>query len=519
MLTATSTADNTQTASVPVVVTSYAGTFVYHNDDGRTGQNLNEIVLNTGNVNVNQFGKLFSLPVDGQIYAEPLYVQGVNIAGQGVHNVVYVATQNDSVYAYDADGASTTPLWKVNFLTNGAQTLNTNDIGGCSNISPQVGITSTPVIDPQTNTIYLVARTKIVSGVTTSYHQTLHALDITTGLEMPNSPVEIQASISSPNGPIAFDPQMHNQRAGLFLNRGVVFIAWGAHCDIQPFHGWLIGYEEGTLQQVAVFNATPNGVEGGIWQSGASPAVDEFGNIFATVGNGTTSVNIGGQDYSEGLLNLNFTGNALVVTDYFLPSNFQTLNGSDLDLGSGGPMLLPTQPTAPTDLLIAAGKQGMVYLADRTNLGGYSATGNRIIQTLPANTVPTAHSMPAYWHNNVYFVGVGDKAKSYLLSNGLLSTLPTSQSTQGFGYPGATPAVSANGSANGILWVLTTVAGLPAQLHAYDATNISRELYNTGQNPNRDQPAIAAKFAVPTVANGKVYVGTQSEIDVYGLLP
>ena len=519
VVTATSTADPTQSASVAMVVTSYAGTFVYHNDDGRTGQNLSETVLTTGNVNVNQFGKIFSYQVDGQIYAEPLYVQGVSIPGQGVHNVIYVVTENDTAYAFDADGLGSAPLWQVSFLTNGAQTLNTTDIGGCNNISPQVGITSTPVIDPQTNTIYILARTKVVTGGNASYFQTLHALDITTGLEISGSPVVIQASVNSANGPVTFNPQTANQRAGLFIDNGVVYIGWASHCDIQPFHGWIMGYDESSLQQVAVFTPTPNGVEGGIWQSGAAPAVDEFGNIFVAIGNGTTDIDQGGIDYSEGLLNLGFSGGALNINDYFVPSNFQSLNGSDLDLGSGGPLLLPAQPAPPTDLLVLFGKQGMVYLVDRTNLGKYSPLGNQVLQTLPAGTVPNAHSNPAYWQNNIYFAGVGDFLKSFLLSDSLLSTSPTSESAVTYPYPGATPAVSANGNANGIVWAIRTITGTVAELHAYDAANLARELYNSSQNPARDKAGLFIKFAVPTVANGKVYIGTQTEIDVYGLLP
>jgi hypothetical protein len=517
-VTATSTANTTQTASVPVIVTNYAGTFVYHNDNGRTGQNLNETVLTTGNVNVAQFGKIFTYPVDGQIYAEPLYVQGVSVAGQGTHNVVYVATENDSLYAFDADGAVTTPLWQLSLIPSGGQVLNDADIGGCSNISPQVGITSTPVIDPLTNTIFLVARSKITTGGVTSYYQYLHAIDITSGIERAGSPVSIQASVSSSvNGTVIFNPQMQNQRAGLFLDNGVVYIAWGSHCDILPYYGWLMGYEESTLQQLAVFNSAPNGEMAGIWQSGGPPAVDESGNIFLMIGNGTTDANSGGSDWAEALAKFN-AGN-LSVADYFLPSNFKTLNDSDLDLGSGGPLLIPDQPNPPTKMLVAAGKQGMVYLVDQTNLGQYNPNGNQVLQVLPAGTVPTAHSMPAFWQNNIYFVGVGDNAKSYLLFDALLSTSPTSQSVVAFAYPGATPVISANGSTQGLLWALTTFKQNPAVLHVFDATNLSRELYNSGQNATRDQAGLAAKFAVPTVANGKVYVGTSSELDVYGLLP
>jgi hypothetical protein len=435
----------------------------------------------------------------------------------GVHNVVYVATENDSVYAFDADGTSSAPLWQESLLPPGGQVLNAADIGGCSNISPLIGITSTPVIDPLTNTMFVVARSKIITSGVTSYYQFLHALDITSGAERAGSPVEIQASVTSNEGTVAFNPQMQNQRAGLFLDNGVVYIAWGAHCDILPYYGWLMGYQESTLQQVAVFNAAPNGAQSGIWQSGSAPAVDEFGYIYFMIGNGTTDVNSGGIDYGEALVKLN-AGN-LGVADYFLPSNFAILNNSDLDLGSGAPLLIPDQPNPPTQMLVAAGKQGMVYLVDRTNMGQYSASGNQVLQVLPAGTVPTAHSMPAYWQNNVYFCGVGDFVKSYLLSNGLLSTSPTSQSAITYAYPGATPAVSADGSTNGLLWMLTTVKSSTAILHVYDAANLSRELYNSDQNKSRDQAGQAVKFAVPTVANGKVYIGTATELDVYGLLP
>ncbi|HEY3971700.1 MAG TPA: choice-of-anchor D domain-containing protein [Candidatus Sulfotelmatobacter sp.] len=516
-VTATSTAKTTQSATVPVVITSFAGTLVYHNDNGRTGQNLSETVLTTGNVNSTQFGKLVSYPVDGQLYAEPLYVQGVNVAGAGVRNVVYAATENDSLYAFDADGSTTAPLWQVSLIPAGGQVLSAADIGGCSNISPLIGITGTPVIDPATNTLFVVARSKIVNGGVTTYYQYLHAIDITSGMERAGSPVAIQGSSNSNNGTVKFNPQMQNQRAGLFLDNGVVYIGFGSHCDILPYHGWLMGYSESTLQQTATYVSTPNGLQAGIWQSGGAPAVDENGYIYFAIGNGTTDVNADGSDYGEALVKAN--AGDLSVADYFLPSNFSVLNSSDLDLGSGGPLLIPDQPTPPTQMLVAAGKQGMVYLIDRTNLGQYNANGNQVLQVLPAGTVPTAHSMPAYWQNNVYFCGVGDYAKSYLLFNAQLSTSPTSKSSLLYAYPGATPVISANGSTNGVLWVLATVKSTNAVLHAYDATNLARELYNTGQNATRDQAGLAVKFAVPTVANGKVYVGTATELDVYGLLP
>lgn len=519
MVKATSTANTSQTASVPVVVTTFAGMYVYHNDDGRTGQNLNETVLTTGNVNSAQFGKLFSYTVDGQIYAQPLYVSNVNVSGVGVRNVVYVVTEHDSVYAFDADGLSSSPLWSVSFINPaaGVTTLSNSDVGGCSNISPEIGITSTPVIDPLTSTMYVLARTRETSGSTTSYVQKLHALNIASGAEVSGSPVTIQASVQGSTGTVTFNPQTQNQRAGLFIANGVVYIAWASHCDYKPFNGWIIGYNTSSLQQAAVYNTTPDGEEGGIWQSGAAPAVDSFGNIYVMNGNGTFDANTGGSDYGEALEKLAPSGGTLTVADYFTPSNYESLNESDLDLGGGGPLLLPDQPTQPTQLMVASGKEGAIYLLDRTNLGKYSPSANQILQCFPAGTVPNAHSMPAFWQNNVYFAGVGDYVKSYRLYNGLLSTAPTSLSAKTVGYPGATPVISANGNSNGVLWMLSTVQGFAAALRAYDAADLSRELYNSNQNGT--PPGMATKFQVPTVANGKVYFGTQTELDVYGLLP
>jgi hypothetical protein len=526
VVTATSIANMTQSASVPVIVTNYAGTFTYHNDLARTGQNENETVLTTGNVNQSQFGKLFSYPVDGDVYAQPLYVPGVNISGQGVYNVVYVATENDSLYALDADGTSSSPLWQVSFInpSQGITPVGTADIG-CTNITPVIGITGTPVIDLGANAIYLVVRTKEVSGNVTSYVQRLHALDLGTHQELPGSPVVITASVPGTGdggSQVNFDPLHSNQRAGLLLLNGTIYIAWGSHCDVTPYHGWILGYDESNLQQSSAYCVTANGAQGGIWQSGGAPAVDADGNIFVETGNGTFDANTGGVDYGESYLKLIPGTDSLTPGDYFTPSDWSNLNDADLDVGSGGPVILPDQPGQIPHLLVGAGKDGEVFLLDRDQMGEFNPYGNQVVQALPPNTVPTFHSMPAYWESNVYFVGVGGFLKSFRLTDGYLSTLPVSESPGSFSYPGAVPTSSSNSAVNGIVWLLETAnysRGGPDVLHAFDAANVSRELYNTNQNSVRDKAGVAVKFGVPTVANGKVYVGTNTELDVYGLLP
>jgi hypothetical protein len=525
LITATSQANMSQSASVPVIITNYPGVFTYHNDPARTGQNENETVLTTGNVNQGQFGKLFKYAVDGDVYAQPLYVEGVTIPGQGVYNVVYVATENDSLYAFDADGIASAPLWQVSFInpSQGITPVGTADIQ-CTNITPVIGITGTPVVDttPGVNAIFLVVRTKVVSNGVTTFMQELHALDLGTGQELSGSPVIITASVPGTGDGgtmVNFNPLTSNQRPGLLLLNNTIYIAWGAHCDVQPFHGWLMGYDESTLAQTAAYTVTANGAEGGIWQSGGAPAADSNGNIFVETGNGTFDAGTGGTDYGESYLKLS---PSLTVEDYFTPFDWANLNDADLDVGSGGPVLLPEQTGQNPHLLVGAGKDGEVFLLDRDQMGEYSPYGNQVVQDLPPNTVPTFHAMPAYWENNLYFVGVGGTLNSFRLTNGLLSPTPVSQSLITFPYPGAVTSTSSNGSADGILWLLETgnySSGLPDVLHAFDAANVAHELYNTSQNPSRDMAGAAVKFGVPTVANGKVYVATHTELDVYGLLP
>jgi hypothetical protein len=502
----------------------------YHNDSFRTGQDLTETVLTPANVQAVQFGKLFTYAVDGYVYAQPLYVSNVSIPGKGVHNVVFVATEHDSVYAFDADsnlGANAAPLWHDSFINPaaGVTTVSPNDVN-TGDIVPEIGITGTPVIDASSGTLYVVAKTKEVSGGSTNFVQRLYALDITTGAEKFGGPVVIQATLpgtgdgTDGQGHVAFSPLRENQRSGLLLQNGVVYIVWASHGDNGPYHGWVIGYNAQTLQQVAAFDTTPNGGLGGIWMSGAAPAADNTGNIYVSTGNGTFDAQTGGSDYGDSALRLSTSG-GLSLTDYFTPFNQANLDAADADLGSGGVLLLPDQPGAHPHLMIFTGKEGKIYVVDRDNMGHFHAGIDSIVQVLPG-AVGGAWSTPAYFNGNVYYSTVGDVLKAFQLANGLLSTSPVSQASVAFGYPGATPSISANGNTNGIVWTLQTDAygsSGPAVLHAYDASNVSRELYNSDQVGARDVLGGAVKFTVPTIANGKVYVGTETGLSVFGLLP
>ena len=483
-----------------------------HNDTMRTGQNLSETVLTPSDVNVDGFGKLFSHFVSGQVYAQPLYLSNVSIPNQGTHNVIYVATEEDQIYAFDADsnqGSDAKALWERSF-TNPARGITPvpSSDEGCGDLTPWIGITGTPVIDPTTNTMYVVVSTK-ENG---AYYQRLHALDVTTGQEKFGGPVSIRAL----RGPMVFNAQYEGQRAGLLLENGSVYIAWGSHCDITPYAGWLMAYSASTLQQQAVFPTNNNYNLGGIWMAGSGVAADTDGNIFVATGNGKFT---GGQDFGDSILKLDPSGNTFAVADFFTPANQSYLASNDLDLGSGGVMLLPDQPGSHPYLLVQSGKEGTIYIVDRTNMGKYNANSNSNLQTL-YYAVGGMWSMPAYWNGYVYVWGEFDVIKAYSLTDGLLSSSPTSEGSHGVIYPGATPSISANGSTNAIVWAIESDAyGTGAAvLHAYDATNLATELYNSNQNSTRDNPGIAVKFTVPTVANGKVYVAEQNEMSVYGLL-
>jgi len=503
----------------------------YHNDNSRTGENTQETILTLTNVNSTNFGKLFSQTLDGYSYGQPLYVSNVAIPNQGVHNVVYITTMNDSVYAFDADsnsGGNSQPLWQVNFTNPalGITPVPTSDLNCTNTITTQVGILSTPVIDTTSNTIYVVARTK-ENG---AYFFRLHALDITTGAEQFGGPVAIQASApgtgsDSSGGMIAFDPLLENQRAALLLQNGLVYISWGSLCDYGNYHGWMMAYDAATLAQSAVWLITPNGEEGAVWQSGNGPAGDSSYNTFVAIGNGSFDADSNGGDYGQSIVKVGPPGNgAFPILDYFTTYDALTYNLTDRDIGSSGSTLLPDQNGPYPHLLVQGDKSGDLFLINRDEMGGYNPNDNsQIVQYLPGAETGM-WSSPAWWNNYVYIGGGGDylKAFSFYPANGLLSTTPTSQTSAKYSYPGTTVSISANGTSNGIVWALNnaqykTTTGV-ASLDAYDATNLGTHLYSTSTNSSRDNPGAPIKMTVPTVVNGKVYITTQNSLVVYGLL-
>jgi hypothetical protein len=498
-------------------------------DNARTGANLNERMLTPRNVNVAQFGKLFAFKVDGDVYAQPLYMPDLEVPGKGKHNVLFVATENDSVYAFDADGGSTAPLWHVRLANSGegVTPLSEQDVS-CFFISPLVGITPTPVIDLKTGTLYVLARTKESKGLLhgDEYKQRLHALAVTTGVEKFGGPVEIRAAVQgdgagSSVGQINFDPLRENPRAALLLANDMVYLAWASSCDVGPYHGWVMAYDAHTLAQKAVFNSSPDAGESGIWQGDAGPAADKDGSVFVVTGNGAFDGATKGRDFGDSVLKLGLDGQHLALRDYFTPSNQRELNDRDNDLGSSGPVLLPDQPSTHPHLLVAAGKEGKIYVIDRDHMGRYQPGGDpHAVQTISGSQ--SAFGAMAYWNQNVFFIGSKTPLLDYAVERGHLALKASGATT--FFDSGATPAVSANASKDGIVWAVSSKnwnepARRPAVLYAYDASKVAHELYNTEQNSNRDGAGVALRFAIPTVVNGKVYVGTKGEVDVYGLLP
>ena len=497
----------------------------YHDDNMRSGQNTQETALTAANVNSTTFGKVGFDSVDGKVDAEPLYVPGVMIGG-ATHNVLYVVTEHDSAYAFDAD--SGTQLWHVSVLGTNETT---SDARNCSQVMPEIGMTSTPVIDPKAGAhgiIYMVAASKDSSG---NYHQRLHALDLTTGTEVTGSPVTIAATYpsmgqQSSNGQLVFDPKQYNERAGLLLLNGVVYIAYSSHCDIEPYTGWIMGYNENSLAQTTVLNLTPSGSEGSIWQAGAGPAADSSGNIYFLDANGTfdTTLNSSGfpskNDYGNAFMKLSTSGNKLAVADYFTMSNTVAESNADQDLGSGGALLLPDETDASgtvRHLAVGAGKDQNIYVIDRDNMGKFNSGSNAVYQELPGALGGREFAMPAYWNNTVYYGSVGDSIHAYPIVQAKLATSPSSKTAHTFPYPGATPSVSSNGTSNGILWAVDNSD--TAVLYAYDATNLAHELYDSSQAANgRDQFGAGNKYITPMIANGKVYVGTQNGVAVFGLL-
>ena len=498
----------------------------YHNDNYRSGVNAGETVLTPSNVNEMQFGKRLVLPVTGYVYGQPLYVPGVKINGT-LHNVVYAVTEHDQVYAFDTDTGQL--LWHTNFLipTNLRKIIlpMSSYDNGCSGVGNEIGITSTPVIDLSSNQMYVVAATKEMVNNVITFYQRMHVLDIRTGVEKVAGPyfgAPIKAKTpgtgsGSIDGYLYFDPVRQIQRAALTLANGLVVASWGGFCDLGNFHGYVMAFNKNNLQPSGVFVTTPDGDDGGIWNSGSGAAVDSASNLYIPTGNGLFDVNVGGKDYGDSILRLSWSGGQPVIQDYFTPWDQGWLDSFDWDVASGGILLLPDQPGAPyPHLLVQSGKEGTIDLINRDNMGRFNAgSDSQIVQTLP-QALTQYWGAPAMWNNNIYFGGQNEALMSFAYDPVAqqIQAEPTSQTPEMFGYPGPTPSVSSNGSSNGIVWIFES----SSVLRAYDANNLAKELYNSDQNPDRDQAGSVLQFAVPTVADGMVFIGARNEIDVYGLL-
>lgn len=495
----------------------------YHNNNARTGLDPRETHLTLSNVNDTTFGLLFVLPADGLVDAQPLYISSVNVNG-AKHNVVIVATEHDSVYAYDADTG--TALWHVTTLKSGETT---SDDRGCSQVTPEIGITSTPVVyRPGTGNpvIYVVAMSKDGAG---NYHQRLHALDATTGAELNGGPVDISGQYpgtgdNSVNGYVIFDPSQYKERAGLLLLGQTVFLTWASHCDYRPYTGWIMGYNIQTLKQNTILNVTPNGNEGAVWGSGAGMAADNQGNIFVLDANGVFDTTLNGSgfpaegDYGNAFLRISAKG-GLQVADYFEMYNQATENGNDVDLGSGGTLLTnQTDSNGKTwQLAVGAGKDSNLYVVDRTNMGKFSSSGNNIYQELSGALPGGIWSMPASWQTAIYYGPVGGPILAFQFKNAKLQSTAVAQTSVTFPYPGATPSLSTNGGQNAIVWAAGNLN--PAVLYAFNAKTLQM-LYNSNQaSGGRDHFGNGNKFITPTIANGKVYVGSETGVGVFGLLP
>jgi hypothetical protein len=515
--------------SAQVEVTDFAGTLTWRNDNSRSGQNTKELVLAPGTVNSSTFGKLFSCTLDANPYAQPLYVSNLNIPGAGLRNVIVVATAKDTVFAFDADANPCLQLWKTSLIPAGQQAVPAPNFDiPTDDISPFIGITGTPVIDANSGTIYVVAETQFPqnSSFQSAYHELLYALDLATG-QPKIQPAGVPFVADSAAG-ATFNSLLENQRAALLLDNGQVYVAFGSHHGLGDYHGWLFSYDASTLQPNSVFNVTPKSLHGGIWQSGGGPSADSNHNLYMATGNGTFDVNLGSNNFGESFLRLNTAG-TLSVADYFSPCDQQTLSATNQEIGSSAPVLLPDSAGSPSQphLMIGGGKNGSIYLLNRDNLGAYSSSAcpdspNRV-QVVPVLDGPI-FSTPLFWNNSIYVAAGNGKLKAFPMSGGALNPVPVaSQSSETLGPQGATPVLSSNQGNNAIIWLIDSsgahaTPNTPAVLRAFDAANLSNEIYNGRMLATRDSAGLAVRFTVPTVANGKVYVGTQSELDVYGLL-
>jgi len=495
----------------------------YHNNNARTGVNSKETILTTGNVNAATFGKLFTVPADGLVDAEPLYLSAVSVGGVA-HNLLIVATEHGSVYAYDADSGAR--LWRITTLKPGETT---SDNRGCNQVTPEIGITATPVIlrlKTGNPVIFVVAMSKDKSG---NYHQRLHALNAATGAEVRGGPVDIAATYpgtgdNSSGGRMIFDPAQYKERAGLLLIANTLYLAWASHCDFRPYTGWIMGYNATTLKQTTVLNLTPHGNEGAIWNSGAGMAADGNGNIILLDANGVfdTTLTASGfpidADYGNAFLRLT-TRSGLAVADYFEMDNQAAENVNDVDLGSGGTLLVSQKDSSGKawQLAIGAGKDTNLYVVDRANMGKFSASANHVYQELPGALPGGVFSMPAFFNGLLYYGPVGSPLLAFQFGNAKLLASPVARTANSFGYPGATPSISSNAAKNGIVWAMEN--SNPGVLHAYDARTLL-ELYNSNQAANgRDHPGAGDKFMTPMIANGKVYVATPTGVAAFGLLP
>ena len=517
------------TLTVNQVTTPPSGVDVttYHYDNLRTGQNLNEAVLTPANVDQAKFGKIGSFAVDGHVDAQPLYLANLAIPNNGTKNVLYVVTEHDSVYAFDADsvnGSTSTILWQKSVLASGETS---SDDRGCGQVTPEIGITSTPVIDRTRNAIYLIAVSKTSGG---NYIHRIHALNLTTGAELFGGPTTITATYpgtgaNSSNGNVVFDPAQYNERPGLLEVGGTIYTTWGSHCDGGPYTSWVMAYSADTLAQTNVLNMVPNGNEGGIWMAGTAPAADASGNIYFIIGNGDFGTTLDSKGFPAnkncGNCFAKISSSApLTLLDYFTPLNTVSESNADTDFGSGGPLLLPDVVDSngtTRHLSVGSGKDSIIYVVDRDNMGKFNASQDNIYQQITGQISGGVFSKPSYFNGTVYYGSVGDSIKAFPISGGKLATSPSSHSTHTFGYPGATPAISANGASNGIVWVVEN--GGTGVLHAYDATNLATELYNSNQAANNRDQFSGNKFITPMIVNGKVYVGTQNSVAAFGLLP
>jgi len=504
------------------------------------GQNTNETALTPSNVNVDSFGKLFSMSVDSTVYSLPLYVPGLKMSDGQVHNVLFVSTSNDSIYAFDADsngGANANPIWQASLLTPahgagaGATAVPWEDTGS-PDVAPTIGITGTGTIDPATNTLYVVANTK-ENG---AYFSRLHAIDIITGAEQPNSPVNITATAAgtgngSSGGQLTFSALWENQRSALNYYNGYVYFGYGAHGDNGPWHGWLFAYNATTLQQTAALCLSPNGDGAGIWESGAGMPIDSDapgGRMFVATGNGTHSTYppfSANTELGQSIVDFSLANGGITPTDAFTSFNYQTLNDHDFDQGSGGVLMVPDQAGPNPHILVQAGKEGRILILNRDSLGGYMPGGTsntNALQDIPGEMVSGngLWNTPAYWNGNVYLWGSKSVPMLFPLTNGVMSTTPSSQSAITSDFPSPSFSVSSNGTQNGIAWAVRNDqfnTNGPAVLYAWDATDLTNTIYESDTNSARDAGGPANKFSIPIVTNGKVYVAAHGQVDVYGL--